>query len=247
MQDRSYKRRIYEIIEASHPDDKASRAYDILMYVAIIIGVLPLTLKHQNKYSILIDLVTLGLFIFDYVARLYTADYKMGYKSIRSYIAYFFKPMAIVDLLSILPIFNYIFPHISFIAVLRVFRVLRLLKLARYSRTMVAIVNVLKSVRRQLLAVLVITLIYIFMSAMIVFQAEPDLFENFFDAVYWSTISITTIGYGDIAPVTVMGRLITIISSLVGVAIIALPSGIITAAYISEIKRKKSDHEVKHL
>ena len=79
---------------------------------------------------------------------------------------------------------------------------------------------------------------------MLIFQLEPNLFENFFDALYWATISITTIGYGDIYPTTDVGRLITMISALVGVAVIALPSGMITAAYINEINKKKSKYEL---
>jgi voltage-gated potassium channel len=73
---------------------------------------------------------------------------------------------------------------------------------------------------------------------------EPNLFKSFFDALYWATISITTIGYGDISPVTSAGRMITMASALVGVAVIALPSGIITAAYMDEIKKKKSKFEL---
>ena len=109
---------------------------------------------------------------------------------------------------------------------------------------MVTIENVIRKVKSQLFAVLILTLIYITSSAMLVFQLEPNLFEHFFDALYWATISITTIGYGDISPVTTVGRLITMISALVGVAVIALPSGIITAAYMDEIKRKKSKLEL---
>lgn len=126
----------------------------------------------------------------------------------------------------------------------RIFRVFRVLKLIRYSKTMVTIENVIRKVKSQLFAVLILTLIYITSSAMLVFQLEPNLFEHFFDALYWATISITTIGYGDISPVTTVGRLITMISALVGVAVIALPSGIITAAYMDEIKRKKSKLEL---
>jgi voltage-gated potassium channel len=79
---------------------------------------------------------------------------------------------------------------------------------------------------------------------MLIFQLEPTLFETFFDALYWATISITTIGYGDIYPKTDMGRFITMISALVGVAVIALPSGMITAAYMNEINKKKTKYEL---
>ena len=105
---------------------------------------------------------------------------------------------------------------------------------------MVIIENVMRKVKQQLMAVLVLTVMYITASAMFIFQIEPNLFNNFFDALYWATISITTIGYGDISPVTIPGRLLTMVSALVGVAVIALPSGIITAAYMDETKKTKS-------
>ena len=168
----------------------------------------------------------------------------MGYKSFKAYIAYLFSPLAIFDLLSIVPIIYLFTPVRASIGLLRLFRIFRVLKLIRYSKTAVVIANVLRKVKKQLFAVLILIIIYIFVSAMLIFQLEPNLFENFFDALYWATISITTIGYGDIIPTTMVGRLITMVSALMGVAVIALPSGMITAAYISEINRKKSKYEL---
>ncbi|MBQ3797109.1 MAG: two pore domain potassium channel family protein [Butyrivibrio sp.] len=135
-------------------------------------------------------------------------------------------------------------PISSAIGLLRLFRIFRILKLVRYSKTMVIIANVLRKAKTQLMAVLILIIIYIFVSAMLIFQLEPNLFETFFDALYWATISITTIGYGDIIPTTEVGKLITMISALMGVAVIALPSGMITAAYINEITKKKSKYEL---
>lgn len=239
-----FKRRIYEIVEAYKEKDSASMAYDAMIFVAVVVGVLPLTMKTENMYTRWIDIVTLGIFIVDYVLRIYTADYKMGVKSYKAYIAYAFMPMAIIDLLSILPVFCFLFPTSKVLNMLRILRVIRVSKLARYSKVMVTINNVIRKVKRQLLAVLFLTAIYIFASAMIMFQVEPDSFPTFFDALYWATVSITTIGYGDILPVTIAGRMITMISSLVGVAVIALPSSIITAAYMEEIKKKKTKLEL---
>lgn len=238
------KKRIYDIIEVSKGNDPASRMYDILMMVAVIVGLIPLTKKIETPYSFYIDLVTAFLFLFDYIIRLYTSDYKMGFKSIKSYIAYSFTPLAIIDFLCILPTLYLFIPSSGILNILRIVRVFRILKLLRYSSTMLVIAIMLRKVKRQLFAVLLLTLMYIIGSAMFVFQFEPDLFDSFFEAVYWSTISITTIGYGDIAPATTVGRFITMISALVGVAVIALPSGIITAAYMDEIKKKKSKLEL---
>jgi voltage-gated potassium channel len=239
-----FKRRIYEVLEVSSIGDASSRAYDRLMTVAIIVGLIPLTLKGTNLFANLIDLIVSILFIIDYIARIYTADYKMGVKSYKAYLAYVTTPLAIFDLLSILPVLYVFIPVSSLIGLLRLFRAFRVLKLVRYSKTMVIISNVVRKVKKQLLAVLLLIIVYIFVSAMLIFQLEPDLFETFFDALYWATISITTIGYGDIYPVTNIGKLITMVSALMGMAVIALPTGIITAAYMAEITKKKSKYEL---
>ena len=79
---------------------------------------------------------------------------------------------------------------------------------------------------------------YILVSALVIYNVEPESFATFFDAIYWATISLTTVGYGDIYPVTTIGRIVTMISSVFGIAIIALPSGVITASYLDEINKK---------
>ncbi|WP_028243994.1 ion transporter [Pseudobutyrivibrio ruminis] len=239
-----FKRRIYEVLEVSKFGDKSSRAYDKLMTVAIIVGLIPMMLKKETTYTYWIEILTSFIFLTDYIARVYTADYKMGYKSYKAYIAYLFTPLAIFDFLSILPVIYLFTPVSSMIGLLRLFRIFRALKLIRYSKTMIIIANVIRKVKSQLMAVLILIIVYIFVSAMLIFQLEPNLFNNFFDALYWATISITTIGYGDISPVTPIGRLITMCSALVGVAVIALPSGIITAAYMTEITKTKSKYEL---
>lgn len=239
-----FKRRIYEIVEVSKEHDDASRAYDIMILVAVVVGLIPLTVKTDTTYTKLIDLVTALIFLFDYCIRIYTSDYKMGIKSYKAYLYYAVTPMAIVDLLSIVPLIAFFFPSTKVFGAFRIFRIFRVLKLVRYSKTMIVIENVLRRVKSQLLAVLILTLLYIMASAMCIFQFEPELFDTFFDALYWATVSITTIGYGDITPVTIEGRCVTMVSALVGIAVIALPSGIMTAAYMEEIKKKKGKHEL---
>ena len=100
------KRRIYEILEPSGTNDTASRAYDLLMTTAVVVGLIPMTLKHENFFVVWIDIVTSLLFIIDYAFRLYTADYKMGYKSYKAYVAYVLSPLAIFDFLSIVPVIS---------------------------------------------------------------------------------------------------------------------------------------------
>ena len=80
---------------------------------------------------------------------------------------------------------------------------------------------------------------YIFISALVIFNVEPNSFNNFFEAIYWATVSLTTVGYGDLYPVTTIGRVITMVSSIFGVAVIALPAGIITAGYMKEVENER--------
>ena len=85
---------------------------------------------------------------------------------------------------------------------------------------------------------IILRIMYILLSAIIVFNVEPDSFSTFFEAIYWSTISLTTVGYGDIYPITALGRTVAMLSSFFGIAIVALPAGIVTAEYLNSIKKE---------
>jgi voltage-gated potassium channel len=108
------------------------------------------------------------------------------------------------------------------------------------------IIDVMRDEAAPLLVVATLALGYIVVSALVIFNVEPETFNTFFDALYWATISLTTMGYGDIYPVTTAGRVVTMISAFVGIAIVALPAGIITAGYMEEVqKRRKRGGEDK--
>ena len=234
------RERLFEIIEKSGGDDRLSSVYDFAMMFFIIISLIPLAFKTETLFFKILDKVSVTAFIIDYFLRLSTADYKFGKPGIVSFLRYPFSPMAIVDLISILPSLSFINSGFKLLRVLRMFRamrVLRVFKAVRYSRTFEIIGNVLKTSRRSLIAVCALASGYILISALVIFNVEPDSFDTFFDAVYWATISLTTVGYGDIYPVTTLGRIITMLSSLFGIAIVALPAGIITAGYMSEVNR----------
>ncbi len=147
--------------------------------------------------------------------------------------------MAIIDLLSILPSINMInkgFKVLKTIRLIRTFRVLRIFKSFRYSKNIQIILQVGKNSKKALIAVLYLAIGYIFVCALIIFNVEPDSFNTFFDAI---TISLTTVGYGDIYPITTLERIITMVSSFMGIAIVALPASIITAGYMKEIESDK--------
>lgn len=119
---------------------------------------------------------------------------------------------------------------------IRAFRVFRVFKAFRYSNSFQIIGNVIRTSKKSLIAVGVLAAGYIMISALIIFNVEPESFNSFFDAIYWATVSLTTVGYGDIYPVSTLGRVITMLSAIFGIAIVALPAGIITAGYMNELK-----------
>ena len=236
------RKRLYEIIEVSKDDDKVSLFYDILMMAAIIVSIVPLAFKETNRLFIITDWVTVGLFIVDYLFRLITADYKLGKHGIVSFLRYPFTFWAIIDLVAILPALTLLssgFKLLRLFRIFRTFRVFRVFKAFRYSKSISIIIKVMKNAKDALLAVCTLAIGYILISALIIFNVEGDSFSSFFDAVYWATVSLTTVGYGDIYPVTTAGRIITMVSSVFGIAIVALPAGIITAGYMDALNEEK--------
>ena len=235
------RKKVFSIIEPDNEGNKLSAIYDILMMIIIVLGVLPLTFKENHAAFRWMEYVAVSVFILDYILRLWTADYKLG-KGTASFLLFPFTPMAIIDLISILPfltVLNSGLRLLKLFRLLRSLRVLRTFKLLRYSKSFGMIVNVFKKQKRILSAVATMAVSYILLSALVMYSVEPETFETFFDAVYWATISLATVGYGDICPVTVVGKLITMISSLFGIAIIALPSSVITAGYLSEMRKEE--------
>lgn len=234
------RKRIYEIIEIAEGEDRLSQIYDVLMFLSIIISIIPLAFKETRLEFVIIDQITACIFIVDYVLRLATADYKLNDKAL-SFVKYPFTPMAIIDLLSILPSFTYVNSSLKLFRLFRLFRtfrVLRVFKTFRYSKNIKIILNVFKKQKDALYIVCVLAIGYILITSLLIFNVEPDTFDTFFDAIYWATVSLTTMGYGDIYATTTIGRSITMVSAVFGIAIIALPAGIITAGYMEEIENK---------
>ncbi len=238
------RKRVYEVIEVSGGSDRVSTTYDIFMMCAIVISIIPLAFKSSNTLFYYTDIITTVLFIIDYLLRWLTADYKLGKRSIGSFARYPFTLWAVIDLISILPgisALNSSFKLFRLFRIFRTFRVFRVFKALRYSKSLIIIINVMKKSKEALLAVCTLAVGYILISALIIFNVEGDSFQTFFDAIYWATVSLTTVGYGDIYPVTTAGRIITMISSIFGIAIVALPAGIITAGYMDEINSRKKE------
>lgn len=241
------RKRLFEIIEVGKDGDKVSNLYDAFMMLSIVVSIIPLW-SHATNYAFeVIDKITVVIFIIDYLLRLFTADLKLK-RGTASFILYPFSLMAIIDLLSILPsltIMRQGFKLFKLFRLFRTFKVFRVFKAFRYSKNIQRIMNVFKKQKDSLLTVAGFAMAYILISALVMFNAEPETFENMFDAIYWATVSLTTVGYGDVYATTDVGKFITMLSAVLGVAVIALPAGIIMAGYQEELAREKDNNDSK--
>lgn len=229
------RKKIYNILNQN-------AIYDTFMFAVIIMSIIPLAFVKQQSWMTLIDRITVIIFIVDYILRWFVAD-KLSNK-LNKFILYPLTPMAIIDLLSILPSITLLNSSFKLLKIFRLFRSLRLLKilkLVRYSKSITMICNVFKKQKETFITILVMAITYILVSALIIINVEPETFPTYFDALYWATISLTTVGYGDVYAVTTIGKIITMISSFLGIAVVALPAGIITSGLMDELSKSHDE------
>ncbi len=240
--------RLNSIINKDQENSMASKLYDIVMLITILASITPLMFDYNYTTFRYIEIISVTIFIADYIARWMTAPLNMS-KGKKSIILYPFTPMAIIDLLSILPALNLLDGTFKLFRLTRMLRIVRTFKLFRFSNNLERLGRVLYKERLVLSSVLLMAVFYIFVTALVMYNVEPHInsatgepvFKSFFDALYWASVTLTTVGYGDVCPVTDIGRLISILSSVFGVAIIALPSGVVTASYLEELRKDQEE------
>ena len=243
------RERIFNIVQRARPGDVVSHAYDVFIVAVAFLSIVPLMFRPQDMtpqmaaVMNMIDVVTVYLLFLDYILRWMTHDFKVGKAGKlgkggwRVFARYPFTPLAIIDMLAILPSLGVLPESLKFL------RVLRVTKMFRYSKNLTIVANVFRAQRNTLLSVLAVALMYIFVSGLVMFVNEPNTFDNFFDALYWATTALTTVGYGDVYPVTDLGKFISMASSLFGIAVIALPAGIITGGFLEQVRQRDEDAE----
>ena len=238
--EQSWRRKIYHLID---PDEHSlsNKIYDGTMLVCIVASLIPLAFREQTPLFVLMDLISVSFFIVDYLFRWLTADYRMPDKAPwKAFVIYPFTAFAIIDLLSILPSFVFFHRAFKLLRISRMLKIMRVFKFIRYSKNIKILATVLHKEKNILITVFWIAIGYIFITALFMFNVEDsEMFADFFDAIYWATMTLTTVGYGDIYPSSDFGRIISMFSAVFGVAIIALPSGVITASYMDELREEK--------
>ena len=231
------RERISQIVEKAENGDRVSHIYDIVVSLTAIVSMLPLMFKEQNGILDRIDTVTVYILFLDYILRWMSYDFiSKWFRGRRTaLVVYPVTPLAIIDLLSLLPSLGLLGHGFRFLRMFRIF------KLFHYSQSFSRILRAFDKEKKVLGSVLMIAVAYIFISALAMFAYEPDTFDSFFHALYWATTALTTVGYGDVYPVTDVGKLISMVSSLFGIAVIAMPAGIITSSFMEEISRDKEE------
>ena len=234
--------RIYEIIARPKRGDNASHLYDLFIVLVSVLSLVPVVF-HPNNVSEgaqrileIIDIVAVYILCFDYLLNWMTFDIAQDKRGKwTEFLKYPFTLTAIVNLLSILPTLNLLPSEFLFL------RVLRIIRLFRYSRHLTIIINVFIRERKTLGSILILALAFVFTIALLMFTFEPTTFDNFVDALYWSTITLTTIGFGDITPESDLGYILTSISSIIGIFILALPAGIMTGGFLQQLRRQEEE------
>ncbi len=251
-----YRQRLASVVEIGASDDLLSRGYDFYITFVILINLTVAVLSTFDEINLThgalldgIEAVTVFLFLVDYVLRLISAKYL--YKKpneLRSILAYVFSFSGIIDLLSFLPYYLPVFFPAGAIAfrIFRVIRIFRLFRINAYYDSLNAITDVLSKKKQQLLSSVFIILILMLASSLCMYsvehEAQPEVFKNAFSGIWWSVSTLLTVGYGDIYPITTLGKLLSIIITFLGVGMVAIPTGIISAGFVEQYSTvQKSD------
>lgn len=250
------KKKIYNIISSPDEPSIASKIFDIFIIVLIVINVitviaetftLPDWLSTVLSY---IEVFSVVIFTIEYLLRIYVADLlypDLG--RIRAKLRYMRSFMAIIDLLAILPFYiPYIIPiDLRVLRMLRMVRLLRIFKMNRYTSALSTIADVFKRKKHELLSSIAVVSILMIIAAVIMYnienEAQPDAFENAFAALWWAVATLTTVGYGDIYPVTVLGKILSAVIALLGIGLVAVPTGIISSGFVESMENRKKQEE----
>ncbi len=248
-----FKKFIYKLVERGDHGSKVNVLFDYFIIVLILLSVVSITLESINSISInfknelrLLDAFIVAIFTIEYLMRLYVSDLSHpARKKVQSLLKFIFSAYGIIDLISILPFYLPLVFKIDlrFLRLLRLVRFARILKINRYNNAFSLIWLVVKEKRTELtitgiLAFLILTIASFFMYY-VEGDIQPDKFPNVIAAFWWAIATLTTVGYGDVFPVTWLGKLISGIIALLGIGIVALPSGIISAGFIAKLEEKK--------
>ena len=250
------KRKIFDIIQIGDKSNLISRFFDVFISITIFSNITVVFLQTFDElanYFVFfkaIEISTTFLFIIEYILRIWTADYLYPhYSELKSRLRFLISYDGIVDLLTIIPAF-----FLSGFIVFRMLRVIRIFHLFRINKqydSFNVITTVLWEKRKQILSSIVIILILMLASSLCMFSAEhetqPTVFRNAFSGLWWAVSTVLTVGYGDIYPVTILGKCMAIVIAFLGVGVVAIPTGIISAGFVEQYTKDSATTNYKEM
>lgn len=253
-----YRKRIQKTLDRAEEGDKVSRYFDLFIMTLIVLNVFAVITetvediytKYKAYYNAF-EYFSVVVFSIEYVIRVWNCTvHEKHQHPFWGRIKYILSMEAIIDLLAILPFYlPMIFPiNALFLRILRLFRLLRIFKLGRYSTAFQMVVNAVKRRSEELVIVITIVIVLLILSSSMMYyiehDAQPDVFTSIPATMWWGVATLTTVGYGDVYPITAMGKVLGAFLAILGIGVFALPAGIIATSFESELsKRKKQDDD----
>ena len=251
---------IHEILETSESRNLYSLADDVVITCLIMINVAafiastsPTLSPEYTSLLANIEIVSSFVFTIEYILRLWVSTVDRRYSHpLWGRLRYALTPLSLIDLIAILPFyFLLLFPSFNFVNLIRVLRLLRLLKMSRYSESVRTLGAVLYAKKEELIATaFAVFILLIFASSImyfVEFEAHPEAFGSIPDAMWWGVVTLTTVGYGDIYPITPLGKLLGAMLAFLGIGIFALPAGIIAGGFSEELQKRKQEKRAGNL
>ena len=249
------RRRTYEVLEKAAEGDRLSQVVDITIIAVILANMAAVVLESfdglQARYAgwfFALEIVSVALFTVEFALRLWTCDLlRPGRSWPVAVVRFLVSPIGLIDLLAILPFYLPLLIPIDLrvVRVLRLVRFLRLLKLTRYTRSVTTMAAVVRERRHELMVAVFLTSLLLVVASTLMYYMEsavqPEAFPNIVASLWWAVATLTTIGYGDVFPVTGLGRLLSGIIAILGIGLVALPTAIISSGFVEAIARNKAD------
>lgn len=249
----NFKQRTWEIVEAAKPGDTLSRLFDVSILTLIFLNVFAVILESVESVQLQsgdffpwFEAVSVSVFTVEYLARIWSCVKDDRYKgAFRGRLRFARSFMAVVDLLAILPFYLPIFGmDLRFVRVFRLLRIVRVAKIGRYYSSLNLIRRVVGSKKEELVLATALMILLLVVASSLLYYAEnaaqPDKFPNIPAAMWWGVSTLTTVGYGDVCPVTVVGKVVASVIAMLGIGMFALPTGILGAGFVEEVQRRKA-------
>lgn len=246
----AFRRRVHLVLEAGRSSGRIGLLFEIFLIVLIVANAIAVSLDSIPRYAAAygrlfqwFEIVSVAIFTVEYALRVWTAPEDPRYaEPLAGRLRYMALPYMLIDLVAIAPAYIALFVPFADLRILRLFRLFRLLKIARYSPAVSTLIHVLSLERRALFGTLLLLLCITCLCAETMYiiegQVQPRAFGDLPSCMYWAIITLTTVGYGDVTPITAAGRLLAGVTAVMGLGLFALPVGIIASAFVTEIHRR---------